>query len=516
MRNEIDDFNYEKLKTLHVTIYWKKTANTIEPISFIFLYFPNSFCMFLEGFQEYITVADSIEFQDIKTSDHINNIVDIMRKGEPSEEELSKFYKENNYGVQNGPMDSAFKTEFLEGEIPNTFSILKSNKVKNTYSNSNYHQYKPITHIADLFDYCNVNRKNVTEVGTTITIWNLLAFILIKSLVMLDENRPKYEELADILYSFEKDENYTDLFDSISANFKELFPNTDFKILIDKKKNERGILEEHKYVLIIETVQGSTNSFRLTVSASGYYEALSIFTSISSQSASIIVLDEPALHLHPSKIRYLGRLLMKMLMKQIVVITHSPFFIEPFLLSIPRNLIYLKREGKNSRMFSKPDDFNCMVTPSLFRPEIFFSKFIILVEGAGDAAVFTAISDGFEGIFEKKDIFVLAAGGTGNVKNYQCLLEIYAIEFAAMVDFEYEHKTNEKFEVLEFKLESELQKLGWAGNTTNSIDPDEAYNFVSNLMQSSEGMDKIRNSVFGKLIILAVTTVGCNNPFGNI
>lgn len=60
---------------------------------------------------------------------------------------------------------------------------------------------------------------------------------------------------------------------------------------------------------------------------------------------NVIFLDVPALHLHPTKIEYFGRKLMGMSEKQIIVITHSPYFVELSLFSNGRNLVSVRKIG---------------------------------------------------------------------------------------------------------------------------------------------------------------------------
>jgi hypothetical protein len=55
-----------------------------------------------------------------------------------------------------------------------------------------------------------------------------------------------------------------------------------------------------------------------------------------------------------------------------------------------------------------------------------------------------------------------------------------------MVDKDYliEFERTNKIIVLDNKLENDLRKLGWKGSMVLSIDSDEAYNFIFNLIQT--------------------------------
>ena len=77
------------------------------------------------------------------------------------------------------------------------------------------------------------------------------------------------------------------------------------------------------YIQITESTDNESPDFTLDDTASGYFETIGIFTALVIGSGNVIFLDEPALHLHPTKIKYFGRTLMGMSKKQVIVITHS-------------------------------------------------------------------------------------------------------------------------------------------------------------------------------------------------
>jgi AAA15 family ATPase/GTPase len=77
------------------------------------------------------------------------------------------------------------------------------------------------------------------------------------------------------------------------------------------------------YIQITESTDNESPDFTLDDTASGYFETIGIFTALVIGNGNVIFLDEPALHLHPTKIKYFGRTLMGMSEKQVIVITHS-------------------------------------------------------------------------------------------------------------------------------------------------------------------------------------------------
>lgn len=92
-----------------------------------------------------------------------------------------------------------------------------------------------------------------------------------------------------------------------------------------------------------ESIDNESLDYPLEDTASGYFETIGIFTALVIGNGNVIFLDEPALHLHPTKIKYFGRRLMGMSEKQVIVITHSPYFVELSLFSPGRNLISVRK-----------------------------------------------------------------------------------------------------------------------------------------------------------------------------
>ena len=58
---------------------------------------------------------------------------------------------------------------------------------------------------------------------------------------------------------------------------------------------------ESTHQLMIKIVESNGHTFNIEDTASGYFETLSLFSEIVSMEDSVLVIDEPALHLHPIK-----------------------------------------------------------------------------------------------------------------------------------------------------------------------------------------------------------------------
>jgi predicted ATP-dependent endonuclease of OLD family len=258
----------------------------------------------------------------------------------------------------------------------------------------------------------------------------------------------------------------------------------------------------------LDPFTGSTFTYSLQDSASGYNELLHLLLQKTQAEDTVLILDEPALHLHPTKIRHLSRRLIGS-SRQIILITHSPFFVDVSNIGLGNGLIYIKRDDRSSSVSSKTNNQSVEIKSYIFDPNVFFSKFNILVEGSGDAASFFAISDSLESVFEKYNIIVINAGGDGNIDAYIKLMESYQIPYVAMVDNQYMgiNTASDKFVRLNSKLEYELKDAGWQGSVEGSIDPNAAYEFVYNTIQTGNAK-KIRSTLIGVIFDRALTSVG--------
>ena len=514
-RTDLAKQSFVHINPFKLTIYWKKTSNEMERATFIALQCGQQFILWNETSygDNLCFINDKFKKLDIKI-DRVHNLISYLdNKQSLTVEELNNFLTKFNFGIHD--ILNKYDLESYKFDLSNfsSFNLLDKKIVLNMdYQRLDYNSTTPVRYVAEILDYCNINRKGNQSLLSNISLWNLLSFFFNTNITYLNENRYTINEIAEKLYFYSKRIDFNWIYEYVNDGFKKLFPNVEFKVLSEEIYDHSNKKIEVPYILINETV-GFKKNFRLEKSASGYYEALSIFTSIASQTDKIIILDEPALHLHPIKIKFLGRYLMQIPRTQIIIITHSPFFVEVGIFSLGRNLIYIRKNVASSKVFNKPIKFNPKLTSFNFKPDIFFSKFNIILEGAGDAAVFSAISDVNHSILEKNDIYIVDSGGKGGVKKYRDLFRFYDVNYHAIADIDYEYETDNKITLLQGKLEDELKKLGWTQQIDTSANPEKVYIFIFNLMQDSDGKNKIGNSIFGKIINQALTQLEIKSLF---
>ncbi|MGB8936251.1 MAG: AAA family ATPase [Candidatus Nitrosopolaris sp.] len=355
----------------------------------------------------------------------------------------------------------------------------------------------------EIMDFCGFN----LEGSYNVSIWFFLVRALKRSLVFLHQiYRPNFDSLAESLCTFRMTSGETWKYDQIFKQFISLFPGIKFEALEDKTIGSR----ERPFV--IKITEKSGREFRLQDSAGGYYQALCIFSELVSRNKSVLVLDEPIMHLHPTKIRRLANILSenKVYGNQIILTTHSPYFVDVSLFKKCRTLICIRKDIDNltSTVVNKPSKFNLRLKSHHFNPDIFFNNVSIFVEGPGDESALTAISDNLDDVFKQEDILVVNVGGVENVKPYIDLIKAYKIEHVIMVDAHYNKALTKDTIKLQGDLEDEMTKIGWS---VKKLTPQEAYDHISMTMKRSK--NKVKNSTnLANVFDKALTKVGIEDP----
>jgi energy-coupling factor transporter ATP-binding protein EcfA2 len=505
LQTEVNEMDYESLGKITVMVSWPYTPGEDTLPDLILLRFANGL---------------SIWHSNEESTGYIENMPDkpadimalIQYPAIKNDQMAQMFSNKHGFGNRDLLVNETFRRTLLGGkEIKGFFELEKEGTIRITGLGvqAQYSSQFPQRHVVEIYDFCSVDRNS----GSHISLGYLLTQIFANSIAFLSEIPPDFDSLAQTLYRLRNAYGGDDRYRLMQEQFSKMFNGAKFSVFDanagDRAGNPRPEDARPEPIIV---VNDGKRDFALQDSASGYYDALYLLSEILSKDHSILILDEPALHLHPIKIKYLGRMLAEFARVQVVVITHSPYFVDIALFSKGRSLIYVKRDKNGSGVvFGKPENFNFGIKPHLFVPDIFFSKCSMFVEGPGDASALQAISDALNSIFEESDILIVYPWGKKYVHKYLPVLTAYQIEHVAMVDNDYEYEKTETFVKLQGKLEHELASLGWEGNVDGSIDPDEAYDFVFSVMQNDR--KKVKAVALGKVVDHALRKVG-KNPDG--
>ena len=150
---------------------------------------------------------------------------------------------------------------------------------------------------------------------------------------------------------------------------------------------------------------------------------------------SVVLIDEPEIHLHPGLIKRLLKIFTGGTMNQMIVTSHSPLFINAY--TLPHVYRVLKDE-EGSHVYSlaqKPGHLNqrrLVQEINADNMEMFFADKVLLVEGVSDRILMRGLIDRF--YTGPYDIKVIHTQGKTNIESYIELMRIFHIPYLVMLD----------------------------------------------------------------------------------
>lgn len=150
---------------------------------------------------------------------------------------------------------------------------------------------------------------------------------------------------------------------------------------------------------------------------------------------SIVMIDEPEIHLHPGMIKKLLKILSSRATCQIIMTTHSPLFVTAYTL---RQVYRVLKDADGSHVYSlaqNPSQFDqerLVQELNADNLEMFFADKVLLVEGVSDRILMRGLIDRFyQG---PDDIKVIHVHGKSNIDVYIELMKIFHIPYTVMLD----------------------------------------------------------------------------------
>lgn len=325
---------------------------------------------------------------------------------------------------------------------------------------------------------------------TEFSLQHLISKIIRNSFLRSNEMHPASSRLTADLHRLKNSSESA--YNHLQESFTNIFPDTEVKV----EQKDPG---KDKSQAIWITERGKT--FEIDNSASGYLEAIHILYAILDRTQRTIFLDEPEVHFHPAKIRQISQMLSSLTKEsgnQITVITHSPKFLDHGLLDPDsQSMLTMVTQVDGESSVASPTSSGIRLKPHMFMPDVFFANAAFLVEGAKDEFVIKAISDAFDGIFNKHEIILVNCGGFGGIKLHTDLLDAYSIKYYGLADKEYER--NDAITVLDDDLEDELRKIKTAPFQVGDHQPKKPdvevyYSYITGLLETKEGFEELEQT----------------------
>ena len=202
----------------------------------------------------------------------------------------------------------------------------------------------------------------------------------------------------------------------------------------------------------------SQDEYPLEFSPAGYYEILMLSTVAAGLENKVIILDEPALNLHPTFQHKLLNNLLNENKNQFFIITHSPDLVEIDKKDKKGNIFIFRNKDTNTEISRfKPENLEQI---QLFKYEelkrLFFAKGVILVEGFSEEILAKRLirnNDFFERIKGSEkfnndvnigDIEIVNTEGIGSLVNYIKLMNKLGLHYVAIIDSDIFDDTKKK------------------------------------------------------------------------
>lgn len=328
------------------------------------------------------------------------------------------------------------------------------------------------------------------------SFWGVVSDVIYDGITVITGERLAIQDLAGRIHAWRDthDAEYVMMRD----DFSRLFPKTTFCLEKHAQKNARITISE----------DGRDAPIPLDQAASGHAACVFLLFSIYDGESGVVFFDEPETHFHPAMMSVLSEMLPRLARNstsQLTFVTHSPALVNTSLLRDGRtDVIYVRRDGGYSKVH-RPDTGDLAKSVRVC-PDVFFGSACLLVEGPSDEYAARAISDSYGRALERASVHLFSVGGVKSIDPLMDLLGVYGIPSVAMADREYSG-SNPAVVMLDGNLEGELGRLGW-GKRGGKARPEEAYSFITSMLQDKGRRRRFEGSLMYKVIRDAIKASG--------
>lgn len=249
--------------------------------------------------------------------------------------------------------------------------------------------------------------------------------------------------LAEYLFNLKNsaDSQERKRFRFIQETFTKLFPRLSFDAIYQTPKmvyQPLNVDRDFRYPSIILCDSRNSKQFSLDKVGAGISESLFLLTASLGVSDSVVLLDEPAVNLHPAQMKTLLQMLCNA-PNQLLIITHSPLLLRNLLFDKGATVLYVRRpDGKSLVRTLDPkqmwSDVQLYKSSYLIDPRIFFAQHILLCEGESDKYFFEATAEAFDLNPDTYEDIIIDAGSKDSLPRYKRILELLAIPYVVVAD----------------------------------------------------------------------------------
>ncbi len=239
------------------------------------------------------------------------------------------------------------------------------------------------------------------------------------------------QETATVLFNLKNGSSENQRrYETIQTEFNKLVPT----LTIDATQPQAGGNVDVRF-----TDKATGFEFMLANASAGVGAILAWVTTIVAREDFVIVIENPELHLHPHGQRALYRLISDSASRnQIIVVTHSPIFVDPTKLDCLVRTYHDKNGTHISPMAQDLSPHQKAAIVETLREasnrEVLFARAVLLVEGETEEAFLPTVAPRVGRDLDSASVSVLSAGGEGGYGPYIRLLESLGIPFRCLRD----------------------------------------------------------------------------------
>ena len=444
-----------KTKTLKVMIFWDKQQVEISTPKFVAYMFDDDFIILSNQFYHNILFSRR-NYPDAQSGVKIKDLWEAL-----TPERVSKIIGGGPNSLRYTDLDkSSLMVDTLNGQ---PFDSLGPHvAVQDLPMKVDYHpnSHTPLTLLM---------RKNKHQKGLrNFPLGVVLNRIFEESFTLVKEIYPNRKKLSNTLAALRN--RYQSTYINVLDKFEKITGGV--QVLVEQ--NDDGI----EQILFVE----GDKRYDIVDSASGYYALVNILCLLLSRKSGLVAIDEPEVHLHPGMSSRLHNMFGEMafddVSPNVIVVTHSPKFVTYRQVAgiDGSKLIVVRRPDSVSQVRENIARSKPRIPPHLFNSEIFFGSGSFLVEGPADYHVQRAISDFYDGLFEKYNIVLVNCSGKDNIPAHIELHNRYKIPYHCMADNDYK-KNTKGVTKLNGALEDDLRSIG-----LKSVKSKEDYGVYSKMM----------------------------------
>ncbi len=283
----------EIFKKISVGLYWEETIEDgTQPIAVLRL--GNGFSVIRYN-ADWMCIVGQLPTIDLRKKLEVSK--DIAQS--TNNDYREKFIRQHNFEPTTLFQQKLFRQKLLNGDSLNEFFTVDDTEVKMVSQIQDVTYRSPLQRWQkEIYDFTQMTSNPSSQ----LSLWSLLSKIIDQQIIIIKEIRPNYKELAKMLFDFNTVEGYEERGPLLSTSFSEIFPRVSYDVR-QPAEVQQGVQKDRTPQIYINE---NASRYPIEESAAGYFEILYLLARIAHAKDSFLILDEPALHLHPTKIKHLG------------------------------------------------------------------------------------------------------------------------------------------------------------------------------------------------------------------